>query len=205
MLGLALSRSMLAQSLQSAQSEQGIVRTPLQSLGPFYPVSEPPEQDNDLIHVNNSSGTAEGEIALISGTVFDATGRPRSNVRVEIWQCDANGRYHHPLDTSERPIDPNFQGFGHFITDAIGSYRFRTIKPVLYPGRAPHIHFKLIAEGLPTLVTQLYIAADPQNAQDSVLNSVRDKRARDSLLVPFRKSAGAEAWTAQFDIVLGAA
>lgn len=84
---------------------------------------------------------------------------------MEIWQCDASGRYLHPGDQGQRPRDAAFQAFGHDVTAADGHYRFRTIRPVPYPGRTPHIHVKAIAPGL-ELTTQFYIADDPRNAAD---------------------------------------
>ena len=178
-----------------------LVRTPLQTLGPFYPASEPPEQDNDLTRIAGG-GIAKGDATRLSGTVFDTRGKPLRGVRVEIWQADGNGRYHHPLDTGSAPLDPNFQGFGAALTDERGGYSFRTIKPVPYTGRTPHIHFKLSGGGVPPFVTQLYIAGHPGNARDSLLAGVQDKRARDSLLALFVPIAGTDEWSAQWDIVV---
>ena len=85
---------------------------------------------------------------------------------MEIWQCDANGRYRHPRDRGDVEEDPNFQGFGHTVTDADGHYRFRTIRPVPYPGRTPHIHAAVIQEGARPFVTQIYVADEPLNLRD---------------------------------------
>jgi protocatechuate 3,4-dioxygenase beta subunit len=182
-----------------------LLRTPAQALGPFYPKT-PLEKDADLVTVSSRPGVAKGEITHLSGRVLDGDGRPVREARVEIWQCNAYGRYHHPGDSSDRPLDPNFQGFGSTMTGEAGSYAFRTIKPVPYPGRTPHIHFRVAGRGFPTFVTQMYIAGHPQNERDGLLKSVADPRARGALLVnflPIKAPSGATEYTAQFDIVLG--
>jgi protocatechuate 3,4-dioxygenase, beta subunit len=185
-----------------ARAEAERLATPAQGLGPFYPYGPEVERDADLVTVKGGSGVAKGEITLLSGRVLDARGRPVSGVQVEIWQCDAFGSYHHPRDTRNAPRDPNFQGYGVVITGADGAYRFRTIKPVPYPGRTPHIHFRLAARDVPYLVTQMYIAGFPQNDGDFLLASIVDPKARDALLVRFEPIAGASELAARFDITL---
>ena len=101
------------------------------------------------------------------------------------------------------PLDENFQGYGQTLTDATGDYRFRTIRPVPYPGRTPHIHFAVSAPGSPRFVTQMYVAGEPQNERDGVLMGVRDPAARARLIVPFRPAAEPDALAGTFDIVLG--
>lgn len=178
--------------------------TPSQSRGPFYPVELPLDDDNDLVQVAGQSGTARGTIANVVGRVLDERGRPIKQARIEIWQCNANGRYHHPRDRRNAPLDPNFQGYGQFITGDDGAYRFRTIKPVPYPGRAPHIHFAISGPGFEPLVTQMYVAGAPENARDFLFNSIADPAARERLLVAFSEpQAGAEL-QGQFDIMLAA-
>jgi protocatechuate 3,4-dioxygenase beta subunit len=176
--------------------------TPSQGLGPFYPYGPEVERDADLVTVKGGSGTAKGEITLLSGRVLDARGRPVANARVEIWQCNAFGRYHHPRDRSSAPLDPNFQGYGVATTGADGAYRFRTIKPVPYPGRTPHIHFRIGVRDAPLLATQMYIAGHPQNDGDFLLSSVVDRRARESLLVRFEAVPGGDTLAAKFDVTL---
>ena len=185
---------------------QAVLLTPRQTEGPFYPPKLPVDQDNDLVSVKGASGRAKGEITHLSGRILDARGRPLRSVRVEIWQCDANGRYLHPGDSAGVDRDPNFQGFGHYVTAEDGSYSFRTIRPVPYPGRTPHIHFKLRSRERPEFVTQMYISGHPQNASDMLLGSVRDPKARASLMANFQSikgEGGAMEWTAQFDLVFG--
>lgn len=178
------------------------VPTPRQTAGPFYPIEFPADSDNDLVSVKGSSGTAKGELLLLAGTVTDVSGRPLAGARVEIWQCNAFGRYLHPNDTNPAPLDPNFQGYGQSVTRAEGSYSFRTIKPVPYPGRAPHIHFRVSGSGFSPLVTQMYVAGEPGNARDGVLSGIRDERARRSVIVELVKARGGDALAGRFDIVL---
>src|SRR4051812_26575695 len=123
-----------------------LLRTPPMTEGPFYPDKIPLDTDNDLIIVGKNTTPALGEITHLTGRVFDINGGPVKNVLVEIWQCDANQVYLHSSDSGPkaRQQDKNFQGFGRCTTTDKGEFRFRTIKPVPYPGRpAPHIHFKV--------------------------------------------------------------
>jgi protocatechuate 3,4-dioxygenase beta subunit len=183
-----------------------LLRTPRQTRGPFYPAELPLDHDNDLVRVAGQPGLARGEISNVAGRVLDERGRPLRQARVEIWQCDANGRDRHPWDRRDVPLDPGFQGYGQFVTGADGAYRFRTIKPVAYPGRAPHIHFAVSGPGFEPLVTQLYVAGAPENATDGLLHGIRDPRARQSVIVPFAVPDGAAGGEllARFDIVLAA-
>lgn len=179
--------------------------TPVQSEGPFYPRELPLDRDNDLTRVAGHATPARGNITELSGVVTDSAGRALAGVTVEIWQVNAFGRYHHPADSRNLPLDPGFQGYGQFVTDAAGRYRFRTIRPVNYPGRAPHIHVALSGGGFRRLTTQLYVAGAPENSRDFLLNRVSDPALRASLVVPFDRPAGAgaaEPLVARFDIVL---
>src|SRR5436190_13544397 len=143
---------------------QQLLRTPRQTEGPFYPDKLPLDTDNDLIIVNDKLTPAVGDITFLSGRVLDPMGRPVNNAVVEIWQCDANAVYLHTSDSGpkSRQQDKNFQGFGRFTTDAKGAYRFRTIKPVPYPGRpAPHIHVKVKKGNRELLTTQIFVSGHP--------------------------------------------
>lgn len=180
--------------------------TPAQTAGPFYPVTLPRDSDNDLVQIAGHDGTAKGTVTYLSGHVVDPGGRPVSGARVEIWQCDANGRYHYVRDDrADQPIDENFQGYGQTTTDESGGYHFRTIRPVPYPGRTPHIHFAVSGAGLPRLITQMYVAGEPGNERDGVLMGIRDPAARARVIVPLRPSPETEAnaLAGTFDIVLG--
>jgi len=180
--------------------------TPPQTAGPFYPLALPADSDNDLIQVAGHNGTAKGTVTYVTGRVLDPTGRPISGARVEIWQCDANGRYHYVRDDrADPPLDENFQGYGQTTTDGAGSYHFRTIRPVPYPGRTPHIHFAVSGAGVPRFITQMYVAGEPGNERDGLLMGVRDPAARARLIVPLRSAPESEAnaLAGTFDIVLG--
>jgi hypothetical protein len=115
--------------------------------GPFYPDHLPLDTDNDLIVINDSITPAVGEITHLSGRILDSHGEPLRNMLVEIWQVDNNGAYLHSGTTNKDKRDKNFQGFGRFFTGSTGEYYFRTVKPVPYPGRTPHIHFMVKAKG----------------------------------------------------------
>jgi protocatechuate 3,4-dioxygenase beta subunit len=126
---------------------EALIRTPSQTEGPFYPDKLPLDTDNDLIIVNDSLSPAVGEITWLSGRILDAKGDPLRNATVEIWQCDARGVYLHGNSDNAARRDAHFQGFGRFLTGSSGKYLFRTIKPVAYPGRTPHIHFAVKLKG----------------------------------------------------------
>src|SRR5437660_8355207 len=119
------------------------VKTTAQTEGPFYPDKLPLDTDNDLIIVNDSITPAVGTITHLSGRILDAKGDPVRNALVEIWQVDGKGVYLHTGDSTRKQRDENFQGFGRFLTASSGEYYFRTVKPIPYPGRTPHIHFKI--------------------------------------------------------------
>ena len=139
--------------------------TPRMTEGPFYPTSFPKDVDADLTRIAGKPGVAAGTILDASGRIMDRTGKPLAHAKLELWQCDNQGHYHHVGD-AQPAGDEHFQGFGVATTDAEGRYRFRTIKPVPYPGRTPHIHF-LVREGNRSrLVSQMFIEGEPGNARD---------------------------------------
>ena len=177
-----------------------LARTPAQTEGPFYPLVRPANAGNDLVHVPGVDGAPAGELATVTGRLVDAEGRPFAGALVEIWQANGYGRYNDERDSSSRPLDPRFRGYGTCVTDADGAYRFATIRPVAYTGRAPHIHFKVAGPGLAPLTTQMYVAGAPENDRDFLLRSLSAaERAR--LVVPFERDAGS-AWRGTFDIVV---
>jgi protocatechuate 3,4-dioxygenase beta subunit len=183
------------------------VRTPAQTEGPFYPDKLPLDTDNDLLVINDAITPAVGEISHLSGRILDARGNPLRNAVVEIWQCDNKGVYLHSRDSrpKEKERDKNFQGFGRFMTSSNGEYYFRTIKPVPYPGRTPHIHFKIKKGSKELLTTQCYIKGERRNARDGIFQSLRDAKSRDALLVDFKpvKESRIGELIARFDIILG--
>lgn len=193
-----------ASLLSLRRARAAMLPTPAQTAGPFYPDELPLDSDNDLVRVEGQAAQALGTVAHIGGRVLDRNGRAITGARVEIWQCDANGRYHHPRDDNPAPLDAGFQGYGRTATMSDGAYRFRTIRPMPYPGRTPHIHFAIIAPGAEPLVTQMYVAGEPRNATDFVFNRI-DATARERVLVTLSPADGIEAGALQgtFDIVLG--
>lgn len=182
-----------------------LTRTPRQTEGPFYPDKLPLDTDNDLLIINDAITPAVGQVTHLSGRVLDARGEPLRNALVEIWQVDGNGVYIHRGDNRKNLEDKNFQGFGRFLTGADGRYYFRTIKPVPYPGRTPHIHVKIKRGDRELLTTQCYIQGEPQNERDGVYRGIRDPKARESVTVPFNPLEGSRAGelAATFDMVLG--
>jgi protocatechuate 3,4-dioxygenase, beta subunit len=180
--------------------------TPRATEGPFYPKDWRGDADNDLVTVQGEAAKALGQVVHIEGRVLDVSGQPMAGAVVEIWQCDANGIYRHPDDErGGRRRDGGFQGRGRATTDASGNYRFRTIRPVAYATRTPHIHFKVIPPASRALITQMYVFGEPLNARDFVLNAVRDQRQRDSVIVRLQPAERLEAGAlaGNFDIVIG--
>ncbi|MBI1248805.1 intradiol ring-cleavage dioxygenase [bacterium] len=183
--------------------------TPWLTEGPFYPDKLPLDQDNDLIIIKDSTTPAVGQVTHLTGRVLDKNGSPLKNATVEIWQCDANQVYLHTADSGKKQdqIDRNFQGFGRFTTGSTGEYRFRTIKPVPYPGRpAPHIHFKVKQGDRELLITQLMIRGFEGNKRDGIFSRVRDPEMRDRLVTDFKPIPDSKLneLSASFDLVLGA-
>lgn len=170
--------------------------TPAQSEGPFYPVSLPKDADFDLLR-NGAQNYMRGQPAWLEGSVTDLQGKPVAGAQVEIWQCDEAGHYHHPGDGGK--ADPAFQGFGRVSVAADGRYRFRTIKPVVYGGRTPHIHVKVRLGSRELLTTQLYVQGDPNNERDFLWRRL-DAGARSAITVPFRP--GDDGLRASFPIVV---
>jgi len=183
-----------------------LMQTPQQTEGPFYPDKLPLDTDNDLLIINDSITPAVGEITHLSGRILDRRGDPIRNAVVEIWQVDNNASYLHTKSENNAKRDRNFQGFGRFVTASSGEYYFRTIKPVLYPGRlAPHIHFAVKVKGRGKFTTQCYIKGHPGNQTDLVLKEIKDPKARELVIVDFTpvKPSRVGELSAKFDIVLG--
>jgi protocatechuate 3,4-dioxygenase, beta subunit len=139
------------------------------------------------------SGEPLGERIIVSGRVLDENARPVANTVIEIWQANAAGRYQHEVDRHDAPLDPNFTGSGHAITNEHGEYRFVTIRPGEYPWRnhynawrAAHIHFSLFGPSFATrLVTQMYFPGDSLIPFDPIFNCTADEKARNRLISVF--------------------
>jgi protocatechuate 3,4-dioxygenase beta subunit len=169
-----------------------VVPTPPQTAGPFYP---PPAQrfaddDWDLVKVVGKVREAGGEVMHLRGRVLDAGGQPVAGALVEIWQCDANGRYLHQGDRGKAERDPYFQGFGATRTEAEGRYRFRTIRPVPYPGRTPHIHARVVRPDGSELITQIYLKGHPLNQGDFIFRRLGKGAQEAASIDPVRRADG---------------
>jgi protocatechuate 3,4-dioxygenase beta subunit len=200
--GLAIGATALC--VPGAYAED-LSRTPRLTEGPFYPDKLPLDTDNDLLIVNDSLTPAAGEVTHLGGKILDATGSPVRNAVIEIWQVDNKGVYLNTNDSGHRQRDTNFQGYGRFTTSSSGEYYFRTIKPVPYTGRTPHIHVRVSKGGRELLTTQVFVNGHPQNKGDGVLGEIRDPFDRELVLVDFKpvKESKIGELSAHFDVVLG--
>ncbi len=144
--------------------------------------------DANLAHPYPDKPRALGQLIRVSGRLLDEDGMPVKRAVIEIWHCNASGRYIHPMDAkSPNPIDDNFLGSGRLLTDDAGGYEFLTIKPAAYPypnhperwWRPPHIHLSIFGDGfMSRLVTQMFFPGDPFNDIDLILQSVPDPKGR---------------------------
>lgn len=203
--GVAAAGTSLLLSGTRALSQTARIATPPQTVGPFYPTEWRDDADNDLVQVRGAASKALGQVVHIEGRVLRVTGAPIGNAAIEIWQCDDQGIYRHPQDEGgRRRRDNAFQGRGRTLTDVEGRYRFRTIRPVPYGSRTPHIHFKVVPPAGQLLITQMYVFGEPLNGRDGVLGRIRDIRVRDSLIVRLEAADRLEpgALGGTFDIVL---
>ncbi len=183
--------------------------------GPFYPIPDIDKQkyfDADLTRLDEKSPVADGEQIVVQGLVLDMDDRPLESVIVEVWQACASGRYNHPQDRNDRPADPNFQYWAKMLTGADGAFAFRTIHPGKYPGRTPHIHYRVIAPKRPELVTQMYFESQNEyNKKDGIYMELKPEQ-RQAVTVGFEPKAIAPASdpelklpTGLFRVVLGPA
>jgi protocatechuate 3,4-dioxygenase, beta subunit len=178
--------------------------------GPVFGFDDVKPGDSDL--TQQHAGEPLGERIVVSGRLFDENSKPVANALIELWQCNAAGRYRHVVDDHDAPLDPNFTGCGRLLTDAQGNYRFLTIKPGAYPWRnhynawrPAHLHFSIFGIGLvQRLVTQMYFPGDPLLQYDPMYNSIPDERARQRLISVFdwERTIPDIALAFRFDIVL---
>ena len=191
--------------------------------------------DNDLTFIKGRDGKAQGEVVYVRGTLSDAQCQPLAGATLIIWQASASGRYNHNGDgqnrafrhpeTGElrrRTLDPHFQYWGRATTDSAGQYSFKTIVPGFYPAnlsskwyRPPHIHFLVMATGMPQFVTQMYFRSQhfadndfiqKLNGQDFLLqNESLTKEQQQQLIVDFARDADvSDGLVGKFDITLPA-
>lgn len=181
--------------------------TPAQTEGPFYPTRDQADKDIGLTRIEGHGERALGDVIEVSGTVLDEEGKAVGGALVDVWQANVHGRYDHEADPNPAPLDPNFQGWARFTTDAEGRYRFKTIRPGAYSvsgewTRPPHIHFKVARRGYHELTTQMYFAGHDLNKVDRLLLELSETE-RSRLMVEFEaEPSAAKPAHGRFDIVL---
>lgn len=187
--------------------EQILMQTPENALGPFYPTIKPLEMDADLTMMRGHARRAEGKIVHLTGRVLNVRGEPIKGARMELWQANAHGRYAHPADRNDAPLDPNFQGYAVQDTDKEGRYRFKTIRPGAYPAaagwmRPPHLHFDIRSEKN-RLVTQMFFPGEPLNEKDSLFTMLGSSApAATGVIHPPGPDMEPDSLLVQWDIVL---
>jgi protocatechuate 3,4-dioxygenase, beta subunit len=192
----------------SALADCDFRQTPKQPLGPFYPAELPVDTDVDLTIIKGRKERAKGETVIVKGVVTDEFCHPIKGAIVEIWQACHTGKYNHPSDTSDNPLDPNFQYYGVMKTNDQGEYHFKTIKPGTYLAshdwrRPPHIHYKVSLRGYEELVTQLYFEGDVLNHHDHILQRLQRDDQKKVVASFERKTINGEAaLVGKFDITL---
>ena len=158
-------------------------QTPSQTVGPFYAIGLTRIAMNVM-----ATASTQGQRIRIEGQVLDGDGAVIPDVMVEIWQANSCGRYNHPDDKQEKPLDPTFTGWGRSGTDERCFYSFETIKPGPVPGsddsvQAPHVNVTVFARGmLVHAFTRIYFSDEPMNESDPVLKSVKNKTRRATLI-----------------------
>ena len=186
------------------------VVTPSQTIGPFFALGLVADSDRDLACKTLGGARAQGTPIVVGGQLTDENGKPVRKALIEVWQANKWGKYEHPDDTTQAPLDPNFKGWGRMLTDNEGRYSFRSIKPGAYPNpgydnwlRPPHIHYSIFAAGLmQRLITQLYFPAEELNDIDPILNGVEDLEARAALIARRGPDGADGSQSYVFDIVL---
>ena len=180
--------------------------------GPLFSDIQLQPGENDLSRDPSTGKEAMGERIIVVGRVLDEDERPVPNTLIEIWQANAAGRYHHPIDQHNAPLDPNFTGAGRCVTNEKGEYRYLTVKPGAYPWlnhtnawRPAHIHLSLFGPSFVTrLVTQMFFPNDPLLPLDPILSSVPSKDGRQRLISSYDHNITEPEFALgyRFDIVL---
>ncbi|WP_294123329.1 hypothetical protein [Sphingomonas sp.] len=190
----------------SAAKSPALIATSSQALGPFYPIVRPADHDADLTRIKGRSGIAMGQPINVIGRIVDLHGNPVRGASLDIWQCNAAGRYAHPGDTANpAALDPNFQGFARLASDRDGRFKFRSVKPKDYDTpigrRTPHIHFSIDGHS-ERLVTQMYFPGEPLNDIDFLL---KDASPKESVIAEAidRLSGDPQALAFRWTVVLG--
>jgi len=190
----------------AAARAETLTPTSAQDLGPFYPIIRPADHDADLTRVKGRSGIAAGQPINVVGLIVDRHGNPIRNAQVDIWQCNAAGRYAHPGDTANpAALDPNFQGFARLASDRDGQFKIRSVKPKDYDTpigrRTPHIHFSIDGRS-ERLVTQMYFPNEPLNDIDFLLKNADPKQSVIAEVAE-RLSGDPQALAYRWTVVLG--
>lgn len=208
LLGLVAASKVYANTKESRTKETiaRSVPTPSEGEGPFYPLVAQADQDFDLTQIAGKSGTAQGEAVFVQGRVLGVDGEPLSGVTIDLWQANAVGRYRHPFDKSDKPLDENFQGWAIIQSGKGGGFRFRTIVPGAYDvgqgwTRPPHLHFKVSKRGFIELTTQMYFSGQTLNDKDLLLKQKSSKEQQAMIASPMGVSETGEK-IYQYDIVL---
>ena len=183
----------------------GLIVTPPQTAGPFYPKIIPGDSDTDLTRLKGASGDALGEVIEIQGRILSVKGHALKDAIVELWQADSRGRYAHPGDINPLTSrDRNFQGYGAVRIGADGAYRFRTIRPKGYSSgsirRTPHIHFRVVTQARQELVTQMYFPGEPFNSKDIIYLRLPGDLAREAATAGLAAGDGIPKYS--FDLIL---
>lgn len=186
------------------------VVTPSQTIGPFFAFGLVRDGDDDLACKTPGAARAQGVPIIVSGRVTDEEGRPVRKTLIEVWQANRWGKYEHPDDSTDAPLDPHFKGWGRALTGDDGRYRFHSIKPGAYPNpgyddwmRPPHVHFSIFAAGLmQRLITQMYFPGEELNDIDPILNGIEDLEERASLIARRLADGPGGLQIFGFDIVL---
>ncbi len=172
----------MAAGASSTRAADALRPTPAQTIGPFYPIQRLSEHDADLTRIAGHANRAKGTVIEVTGRVLDRFGHPIRGARLEVWQCNASGRYAHPNEVSTTPLDPDFQGFAAVATDRQGEWRITTIKPAGYDSpigwRTPHIHFDVSGRSQ-RLITQMYFAdEEATNQRDGLYKELMGSAVR---------------------------
>jgi protocatechuate 3,4-dioxygenase alpha subunit len=173
--------------------------TPSQTVGPFFHIG-----CTKLMVSNLAGPNVQGACITVEGRILDSDGDPVPDAMIEIWQANASGKYAHIDDMQDKPLDPDFKGYGRVATDQNGKFRFTTIKPGPVPGsdgsiQAPHLMISIFMRGLlKRLVSRIYFPGDPINASDPVLNLVDPIRRETLIARPTGKSLAILLW----DVIL---
>jgi protocatechuate 3,4-dioxygenase, beta subunit len=167
--GAALAAGLLTGIARAAESL--LEPTPSETEGPYYPVMAQKDLDFDLTRIEGGGGAALGKYIFITGRVLDTQGNALEDATVDLWQANAAGRYRHPDESDQNPLDPNFQGWAIVPSGKKGAFRFKTVYPGAYGAdwgwrRPPHIHFKITKPGYKALTTQLYFPGEALNEKD---------------------------------------